>query len=517
MQKFNNPILPGFYPDPSVCRVGEDYYLVTSTFAYFPGVPIFHSRDLVHWEQIGNILTRDSQLPVQNVEVSRGIFAPTIREHKGTFYMITTNVSSGGNFLVTAKNPKGPWSEPFYLKGADGIDPSLYFEGNKCWYHGTCEKKDGAYYGDNEIYLQELDLKKMQLVGERYVIWHSALKNAVWPEGPHIYKKDDWYYLLISEGGTAHEHAITVARSKTLTGYYEGHKSNPILTHRHLGKDYPIVNVGHGDFVETQNGEWWMVLLASRPYGGRYRNLGRETFLAPVTWEDGWPVVNYGIGLVLDSERFPNLPPSPFIQPVSFDFCSLSEIPLNMMFLRNPVTTDYTLKPDGLHLRLNKNKITENATVSYLCIRQQHKSFEAVTQMKFSPTSKNETAGLVILQNSAYNFQFTLSKNGRKKGEYCLCVFKTEKSETQTLAEIPITLPDDRISLKIAAREQNLSFFYGAEQQFFLPAFENADARILNTDTAGGFVGNTIGLYASSNGAESKKHAVFSEFMYINN
>jgi len=210
---FKNPILPGFYPDPSVCRVGDDFYLVTSTFAYFPGVPIFHSKDLVNWSQIGNVLTRDSQLPVKDAEVSRGIFAPTIRWHNGTFYMITTNVSGMGNFFVTATDPAGPWSEPTVIKGAPGIDPSLFFEDGKCWYHGTCEKPDGKYFGDNDIYLQELCLETGQLVGERHVIWHCALRNAVWPEAPHIYKRGEWYYLLISEGGTGPDHAVTVARS----------------------------------------------------------------------------------------------------------------------------------------------------------------------------------------------------------------------------------------------------------------------------------------------------------------
>ncbi|MCL2198472.1 MAG: glycoside hydrolase family 43 protein [Defluviitaleaceae bacterium] len=506
MQTFQNPILPGFYPDPSVCRVGEDYYLVTSTFAYFPGVPIFHSKDLVHWKQIGNVLTRDSQLPLANTEGSQGIFAPTIREYDGIFYMITTNVSGGGNFIVTAENPAGPWSEPFFLKGANGIDPSLYFEDGKCYYHGTCEKPDGKYYGDNDIYLQELDLKEMKLVGERHVIWHSALKNAVWPEGPHIYKKGDWYYLLISEGGTGHEHAITVARSKTLTGYYEGHKCNPILTHRHLGRDYPIVNVGHADLVETQNGEWWAVMLASRPYGGRYRNLGRETFLVPVTWEYEWPVINYGIGLVRETERFPDLPPVTFHQRTGFDFTGASKLPINLLYLRNPIPEDYKLDGDGLHLRLNKNAITEKESVSYVCIRQQHKSFEVVAKMQFS-SDANECAGLVIFQSRKYHYQLVQTKD-------CLKVIKCENEALTTLAEKPLPNTDKPLYLRICAKEQELEFTYGTDALNYTNVIASADAKILNTDVAGGFVGNTIGMYASANGADSRKHAIFSFFEY---
>ncbi|MCL2387948.1 MAG: glycoside hydrolase family 43 protein [Defluviitaleaceae bacterium] len=508
-KEFQNPILSGFYPDPSVCRVGEDYYLVTSTFAYYPGVPIFHSKDLVHWNQIGNVLTRPAQLPLAKTRVSQGIFAPTIREHNGIFYMITTNVSGGGNFLVTATDPAGEWSDPFFLEGAHGIDPSLYFEGDKCYYHGTREKENGAYYGDNEIYLQELDLKEMKLVGERHIIWHCALKNAVWPEGPHIYKKGDWYYLWISEGGTGHEHAVTVARSKTLTGYYEGNKCNPILTHRHLGKDYPIVNVGHCDLVETQNGEWWIVLLASRPYGGRFRNLGRETFLVPVSWESEWPVINYGIGLVRETEPFPNLPETPTKMQTSFDFREISKIPMNMMHLRNPITKDYKLESNGLKMRLNKNPITELADVSYLCIRQQHKSFHVQTQMLFTPATENENAGLVILQDHLHNYQFVLTK---KNDETILRIVKCKKDKTEIRIEKPVP-NSEGIHLKISAHEQDLTFYYSLDGKTFTPILEDT-ANFLNTDTAGGFVGNTMGLYATSNGEDSKNHATFTSIKY---
>ena len=194
----NNPILKGFYPDPSICRKGDDFYLVCSSFVYAPGVPIFHTKDLAHFEQIGNILDRESQLPLSG-DISRGIFAPTIREHNGIFYMITTNVSSGGNFIVTAKDPAGPWSEPYYLgeDEAPGIDPSLFFDDDgKCYYVGTRPNPEGVRYnGDWEIWVQELDLEQMKLVGSSMAIWKGALKDVIWPEGPHLYKKDGYYYL----------------------------------------------------------------------------------------------------------------------------------------------------------------------------------------------------------------------------------------------------------------------------------------------------------------------------------
>jgi alpha-N-arabinofuranosidase len=271
---FKNPILSGFYPDPSICRVDTMYYLVTSTFTYFPGIPIFQSTDLIHWKQIGHAITRTSQADFEGLGLSEGIFAPTIRYHRGVFYIITTNVPRGGNFIITSSSPEGPWSEPFYIHDAPGIDPSLFFDDDgKVYYTGTRPAPEGAkYFGNWEIWLQEIDITRFSLIGNKYSLWRGALTDCVWPEGPHLYKVNNYYYLLISEGGTGHFHALSVARSKDITGPYKGFSGNPILTHRHLGKKYPVVNTGHGDIVQTHNNTWWIVLLASRPYGG-YRHL----------------------------------------------------------------------------------------------------------------------------------------------------------------------------------------------------------------------------------------------------
>lgn len=289
----HNPILPGFYPDPSICAVGRDFYLVNSTFAYFPGVPIFHSRDLAHWRQIGNVLTRPSQLPLDGCRHSRGIYAPTLRYHDGTFYLITTNISGGGNFIVTARDPAGPWSEPYWLgDAAPGIDPSLLFDDDgRCYYVGNRPNPDGERYGgDWEIWAQELDLNTMRLTGESHALWKGALRDVIWPEGPHLYKKDGMYYLMIAEGGTGPNHSVSVARSEHVFGPYVGNPNNPILTHRHLGAQYPVTCVGHGDLAADAEGNWYMVMLGMRPCGG-HTIMGRETFLARVEWQNGWPVV----------------------------------------------------------------------------------------------------------------------------------------------------------------------------------------------------------------------------------
>ena len=334
----HNPILPGFYPDPSICAVGRDFYLVNSTFAYFPGVPIFHSRDLAHWRQIGNVLTRPSQLPLDGCRHSRGIYAPTLRYHDGTFYLITTNISCGGNFIVTAQDPAGPWSEPYWLGDvAQGIDPSLLFDDDgRCYYVGNRPNPAGEQYGgDWEIWAQELDLTTMRLTGESHALWKGALRDVIWPEGPHLYKKDGMYYLMIAEGGTGPNHSVSVARSKHVFGPYVGNPNNPILTHRHLGSQYPVTCVGHGDLVADAEENWYMVMLGMRPCGG-HTLMGRETFLARVEWQNGWPVVNPGIGKL--EETFPvPLPEERTAEtPLVYTFPT-PELPPEFLTLRGPV------------------------------------------------------------------------------------------------------------------------------------------------------------------------------------
>jgi alpha-N-arabinofuranosidase len=509
---FSNPILSGFYPDPSICRVGEDYYLVTSSFAYFPGVPIFHSKDLVNWKQIGHVLDRPSQLDLDNLEQSKGIFAPTIRYNNGVFYMITTNVGKGGNFIVTATDPAGPWSEPFWLD-APGIDPSLFFdEDGRVYYTGTRPAPEGEkYFGNWEIWLQELDLNTMELVGESYSLWRGALRDVVWPEGPHLYKINGMYYLMISEAGTGHEHAITIARGEEVTGPYTGFKANPILTHRHLGANYPIVNVGHGDLVETQNGEWWMILLASRPYGGYYRNLGRETFLAPVSWEEGWPVVSIGTGKVEESYPVPNLPESLHRAKLSCDNFEGTKLDYIWNLIRTPREEVYSLteRPGHLRLKLRKEVITEQQQVSFVGRRQQHMNFVAAAVMEFSPKQDKEEAGIVLYQNSKFNFRFIYTQ---ENGKTMIRLVKSIKGVEEILAENEVTA--EKLYLSVEAQGQNYSFYYGETSTAESCLMKDADGRILSTDVAGGFVGTYIGLYASSNGISSSNHADYDWFEY---
>lgn len=511
---FQNPILSGFYPDPSICRVEEDYYLVTSSFAYFPGVPIFHSKDLVHWRQIGHVLDRPSQLDLDRVGHSEGIFAPTLRYHKGTFYMITTNVSKGGNFIVTATRPEGPWSEPYWLNDAPGIDPSLFFDDDgKAYYCGTRPAPEGEKYSGNwEVWLQELDLPKMKLTGEKYPLWRGALRDVIWPEGPHIYKINGLYYLMISEGGTDYHHSVTIARSQKITGPYEGNPGNPILTHRHLGRSVPITNTGHVDLVETQNGEWWMVCLASRPYGGYYRNLGRETFLTPVLWEDGWPIVSPGTGRVEFSYPVPNLPISqPIPARLRDDFDSPQFDPV-WNFIRTPREEFWSLckRPGYLRLKLRPEKISEQVNPSFVGRRQQHINFTATTVMEFKPENQSETAGLVLIQNNHFHFRLEAALHNQQiiiRLIQCAHGLETELARKAYSTQI--------FCLTVTARGQDYSFFGGLSPEAMEILAENVDGRILSTDVAGGFVGTCVGLFASSNGNPSLNQADFDWFDYI--
>lgn len=520
--KCDNPILPGFYPDPTICRVGDDYYLATSTFCYFPGVPIFHSKDLVNWKQIGNILDRPSQIPLKSSNIAgMGIYAPTLRYHDGTFYMITTNVGSSlGNFIVTATDPAGPWSDPYPL-GSEGIDPSLFFDDDgKCYYCGTRDRREGArYYGDNEIYIQELDLETMTLVGESWAAWHGALKEVEWPEGPHIYKKDGWYYLLISEAGTGHMHCVTVARSKSLKEPFTGYPGNPILTHRHLGMNYPIVNVGHPDIVETQNGEWWMVALASRPYGGGYyRNLGRETFLVPFTWENGWPLINPGKGIVEEQFTRPDLPASkPKFECKRDDF-EYDILPYEYMFVRNPDMNMYSLsdKPGHIALTPSPERLDSSASPTVLCKRQTSMDYELSTSMMFTP-DENESAGLILLQNEFFNYHFGVTK---ENGEYKIIVRKSTREDGAAKTEIigehiieNASEPLPPIDLYAKQIMQSLSFRCIIGDRTNVTVAENADASILCTDTAGGFVGTCLGIYAES--AKVSDNKAYFDFLTV--
>ncbi len=526
-EKFTNPILPGFYPDPSICRVGEDYYLITSTFSYYPGVPIFHSKDLVNWKQIGNILDRPEQLDTEGLGVSRGIFAPAIAHHDGTFYMVTTLIDKGGNFVVTAKNPAGPWSDPVWLPEVNGIDPSLFFdEGGKAYIIYNSESPDNKplYDGHRTIRMQEFDYKNLKTVSAPEILVNGGVdlsKKPVWIEGPHIYKHNGYYYLMAAEGGTSVNHSEVILRSEKVNGPYKPYEKNPILTQRHLPNDRPnpVSATGHADLVQTQNGEWWAIFLATRPYDTEdHYNIGRETFLAPVTWKDGWPIINAESDLVKYSYTRPNLPQgqkSDF--PLNGNFTyredfKESKLPMYWLTLRTPQSDWYSLtQPNGsLTLNLRPETLSGKSNPSFVARRQQHLNGSASTKMEFKPASENEFAGIAAFQGEKNYYALGKTLSGGKQ------VVQLKKADGTVLAETQLSKKESKqpLLLKVAFDGGKYNFFYATKEGDWKLLRDNVDGTYLSTRKAGGFVGTTIGMYATSQDKPSTSQATFDWFDY---
>ena len=509
-----NPVLSGFYPDPSICRVGEDYYMVNSSFAYFPGIPVFHSRDLAHWEQIGNALDREEQLPLSGSEISRGIFAPTIRYHEGTYYIITTNVDHGGNFVITAQDPKGPWSVPHYLgDAAEGIDPSLFFdEDGKCYYVGTRPNPSGVRHnGDWEIWIEELDLHAMCLKGAGTAVWKGALKDCIWPEGPHLYKKDGWYYLLISEGGTEYGHKVTIARSRDIDGPYEENPANPILTHINKNaQNSPIQGTGHADLIQAPDGSWWMVCLAFRPQSGNHHLLGRETFLAPVRWDkNAWPVVNGDgtIALQMDVPTLPQYPLAP--KPARIDFKN-GKLGPEWVHIRNYHPENYTFASGNLRLKATPVNLNNGkGSPTFAGRRQEHIDFTATTSMQLKKAASGDEAGLTVYMFESSHYDLLVKQLADGKQAVVLRYQLNELTHT----EKEVILPQGKVQLRVKGSNEIYSFEYATNGKDF-KELGRMNTRYISTETAGGFTGIMLGLYAVSGSQTSKAYADFEYFDY---
>jgi alpha-N-arabinofuranosidase len=495
--------------------------MVNSTFAYFPGIPVFHSADLIHWRQRGNAINRPGQINYDGHGISQGLYAPTIRHNEGTFYILCTLINTGGNFIITAKDPEGPWSDPLWLTEADGIDPSIFFDedNGKIWYCGTHPAPEGEKYNGNyEIYVHEINpslLKagKNPLTGKAIGIWRGALRDVIWPEGPHIYKINGWYYLIHAEGGTSLDHAVCVARAKEITGPWEGKKSNPILTHRHLGKNADIINVGHADLTDDTQGNWWMVLLASRPFYG-VCPLGRETFMVPVYWEDDWPYIAGKSGLVETEYPLPtvsaNADPEWTVESACDHFTD--KLPMHWLTLRMPANKSdtafsVTAKDGALRLFTRAGTTRGNEHHAFAGRRIRHKNWAFSTSVEFSPGNINETAGIILLQSENYQFRFEIYRNPH--GTPSLRLVRVAAGKEEIIAQGECFAPEERLILAVRCEEMALSFFYGKDQYSLICFEDHIDARILSTEYAGGFVGTLAGLFASGNGKDTNNHADF--------
>lgn len=500
LMKYQNPVLPGFYPDPSVCRVGRDFYLATSSFEYFPGVPIFHSRDLVHWRQVGHVLTRPSQLPLERVEASGGIYAPTLRYHEGVFYMTTTNVSAGGNFIVTARAPEGPWSEPLWVAQL-GIDPSLFFD------------EDGSVYFTSSnlgVVQSRIDIKTGRLLSESVKIWTGT--GAQHTESPHLYRKDGWYYLMIAEGGTEYCHMVSMARSKSPWGPFEPCQRNPILTHRSLWS--PIQAVGHADLIETESGDWFAVFLGIRPNGyPPCYHLGRETFLSPVKWaEDGFPVIGENGRVALEMETALKLEAAAAPEPRD-DFNS-AQLALSWNYLRNPDPSLYSLteRPGFLRLRGSAEGLDDVASPAWLGQRQRHFELRVAACLEFQPETEVEEAGLVVRMNEKHHYEiFVTLRDGRPS-----VVLRRRIGSLQAELACQALPPSAnvRLVLAIEANRDQYKFFYGSSETD-LKFLGEGETRYLSTEVAGGFTGVYFAMYASGNGAPCTNPADFDWFDYL--
>jgi len=501
---YTNPVIPGGFPDPSICRVGDDYYTVHSSFEYFPGVPVFHSKDLVHWKLVGYCLTRESQLPLKNMRYSGGIYAPTIRYSNGLFYMITTNVDGGGNFYVTAKDPAGPWSEPVWID-VHGMDPSLFFDDDGKVYY---TRHEGG--GDGYIAQRLLNLKEGKLEGDLKKIWGGT--GGIWAEGPHLYKIEGKYYLMISEGGTSYGHMITIARSDSPWGPFESNPNNPILTHRDKeGNQFRAL--GHGDLVETPDG-WWIVFLGIRPQGGYYNHLGREMFLAPVQWNEyGWPVVNGGnpIEKIMQAPKLPKYTFKEDSERNNFDDCVLA---LCWNYLRNPYEENYSLTERPGYLRFWGTEVTmeDQDSPAFLGRRQTAMECRAAAKLDFNPQKEGEEAGLVIRGNEVNRAEIGITLKNGKRNVFFMNMVKGKLVEPVRYEEITA----GEVILSIEAKPLEYELFYQINNGS-PKSIGKVETKYLTFEEVVGylFTGVYFGIYATGNGEKSTTPADFDWFEFV--
>ena len=504
-QGFQNPVLAGFHADPSVCRAGDDFYLVNSTFQYFPGVPVFHSKDLIHWEQVGNCLTRPSQVDLKGTDCNSGIYAPTIRYHDGRFYMVTTVFPSRRHFYVWTDNPAGEWSEPIVIDFAIGsCDPTLFWDEGKCYF----------LWKEGDIKICEIDVATGKQLGEIHHLGTGL--GGRYPEGPHIYKKDGYYYLLLAEGGTEHGHHVNILRSRSLFGSYEPNPGNPILSHFNMKmQNSPIQGLGHADLVQGTDGSWWMICLGYRTSGYLQHVMGRETMLAPVKWEASeWPVVN-GDGTLQIDMQCQTLPLVPMAQePVREEFNYVKRnapadsyhsigLPMGWMSLCNPDYTKYSLTERKGFLRLRPNTIdlSETASPTFVARRQTELSFTATALFDLShlteaPAAKENGKACSSMQAGITSYAAPLNhydvvaerRNGKLFVKSVVRLGQTSHSEK----ELPLS--GDRAYLRITS-DKDFYYMQVSSDGTNYTTLAKMEYRFLSTETIGGFTGVMLGLF----------------------
>jgi alpha-N-arabinofuranosidase len=502
--EYRNPVVSGYYPDPSITRVGDTYYLVNSSFAYYPGLPIFKSKDLVNWVQIGNAIDRPTQLDFTGKRISQAVFAPDISYHDGIFYIVNTCVGCKGNFVITAKDPAGPWSDPIWLP-FEGIDPSLYWEGDKAYIvNNRAPDEPSRYEGHRAIWIQEFDWRAGKMVGPSRQIVNGGVDIAqkpVWIEGPHIFRKDGIYYLIAAEGGTGVNHSEVIFRSDRLMGPYIASKNNPILTQRNLPADRPrpVSAAGHAKLVETKTGDWWALFLGVRPYTQDKYTIGRETFLAPVTWQDGWPRILEKDQVVpwiakrpvLPADPLPNLPTSgSFSYTDEFDGDHLAP---QWIGVRTPKQPFYHVANGVLDMHPGAPLGELGEAPSFVGRRQQHHVATISTTMHFTPLADGARAGLAAVQSDQSNLFFGVT---RVAGKPMVALYTRDRSDVDMQVAIAPVDPRRAVRLTIRANNGRWSFDY-ANGGRVRTLKSDLDISLLTTERAGGFVGTVVGPYVA--------------------
>jgi alpha-N-arabinofuranosidase len=538
---FLNPIINGGYPDPSIVRVDDDFYIVNSSFEYFPALPIHHSKDLVNWELIGYGIDRPSQgtgkVNLYDVQQQGGIHAPSIRYHDGLFYIVTTNVYSPVdkskptemvNFILTAKNPAGPWSDPYVIEGAPGIDPDIFFDDNgKVWFVGTHDTGNPNKNGIGEIWIQELDLNNWKLKGQRHSIWRGACGGCC-VEGPHIYKQYGRYYLMVAEGGTSYNHAVMIASSKNIEGPYDSNPKNPILTSRHLSNNNWVHSTGHADLVQLKDNRWYMVSLGIRNEMDSTSNMGRETHLMPVVWEEAWdnwvevekgrwepviikwPVVAPNTGKVERNTSIPFLEKKQNINYSFYDDFTSSKLDLQWNFRRVPRKNTYELNSKNKTLKLNLSPESFELRSQYnlMGFRQKETEFEYSSSMNFKPKKNFSEAGLSIFSQDDNYINFTVKKHNNKT--LLNLSVKPRDQKLDIIKSIPLKY-NENIILKIVSKDNKYIYYYSLDDGNSFDVFTETGANLV---LCKGYIGTNLGLYASSNGYKTKEYA---EFEWVKN
>ncbi len=512
--EYYNPVLPGFYPDPSVCRKGEDFYLVTSSFAWFPAIPVFHSKNLVHWDQIGHVFSKPGQISLDSLSISEGVFAPDISYNplNDTFYLVNTLVGKGGNFVTKAKDPAGPWSNPVWLPEINGIDPSLFFDGDGKTYlvhNGPSEGKP-LYPGHRTIRMREFDPVTCSVSAKEEILVDGGVdisKMPVWIEGPHIYKVNGTYYLMAAEGGTGENHSEVIFTAENVWGPYTPARFNPILTQRDLPEERlnKVTCTGHADLTDTPDGKWAAVFLGCRPYTENFYNLGRETFLLPVIWENGIPVI-LPSGKPVPMKYCLETKGSEHALSASFpsgnfritDAFESQNADLYWNFIRIPEETWYRWGKGNLTMKCRPVPLGSRMNPSFIGRRQQHNNFSVTTTVNLAAGDSTQKAGLALFTNETH-FYFAGIKhvNGR------MVVFLEKSGKEEHTPSLLLAWKDTGIRkgkeafLKITGEMPYYHFYFSSDNQNWLSLAGNVDATFLSTTVAGGFTGTYIGMYAT--------------------